>query len=236
MSISGISSANMALSQLSQNCGNRTSSASSGTEVESNRPPAGGKLMEAITQALSQLGVSTTASTDETSGESNTTQDAAQSLGDFMQQLFAALRGQNEVTGSTDSSQSQEDTTYQASNVAETSGQRPPPPPGNRPPGGPGGPGGLEADLSRLIEQLSADDSTTSDSSDGSTTATASSDNSLETTLQQSFQNLLATLGKSGTSTSSSSDNQASLTTFLQALSQNLQGSSATGNVINTQA
>jgi hypothetical protein len=87
-----------------------------------------------------------------------------------------------------------------------------------------GGPGNIEADLQSLIQQLSSPSS-----SSGSGTATAASTGSSALSdLEQSFQNLLNTLGVSG--------GDASLNRFLQALQSNLQGVSPPGNLVNTTA
>jgi hypothetical protein len=71
----------------------------------------------------------------------------------------------------------------------------------------------MEARLQSLIQQISSGLST----SGGSQTA-----------LEQSFRNLLSSLGESG--------GKATMGTFLQALSQALQGAGASGNVVNTLA
>lgn len=95
----------------------------------------------------------------------------------------------------------------------------PPPPPGGA--GGPGGPGGgpggagggLQADLQSLIQSLASDDSSTT------------------TDLEQAFSTLVSALGLDASSGTSDK-----LSEFLQALSTNLQGASASGNLINTTA
>lgn len=70
--------------------------------------------------------------------------------------------------------------------------------------------GGIQAGLQNLIQALSSPGASSNSSS----------------ALQQSFQNLLNANGASG--------NQATLAGFLQTLSQNLQASSLSGNVVNT--
>ncbi|GBL44687.1 hypothetical protein SFMTTN_0488 [Sulfuriferula multivorans] len=84
----------------------------------------------------------------------------------------------------------------------------------------------MESGLQNLIQQISSSSSTASatDATTASTTATDSTSSSL----QQSFQNLLAADGAAGSN--------ASLTGFLQALSQNPQGATSSGNVVSTQA
>lgn len=75
-----------------------------------------------------------------------------------------------------------------------------------------GGIGKMESNLQSLIQQLSSSNSSGSSSTDAA--------------LQQSFQNLLNTQG--------SSTNQTTLASFLQTLSQNLQGAGMIGNNVNT--
>ncbi len=72
-----------------------------------------------------------------------------------------------------------------------------------------GGIGKMEANLQSLIQQLSS----------------GASASPVDASLQQSFQNLAGAQGS----------NQASLTSFLQSLSQNLQGVGMTGNIVNSQ-
>lgn len=72
------------------------------------------------------------------------------------------------------------------------------------------GNGGMSAGLQGLIQQLSS----------------SGAPNSADAALQQSFQNLLGAQGNG---------NQTSLASFLQALSQNLQGAGTAGSVVNTQ-
>lgn len=95
-------------------------------------------------------------------------------------------------------------------------GPPPGPPPGGArdgPGGGPGGGGNIQSDLKSLIESLTADDS--SDTSE----------------LESAFSNLVNALGLDEASGTSEK-----LTEFLKALSTNLQGASASGNLINTTA
>ena len=73
------------------------------------------------------------------------------------------------------------------------------------------GQGGIEGRLQGLIQQLSSP---------------TSKSNSTDIALQQNFQNLLSAQGASGS--------QASLSSFLQTLSQNLQGTNSVGGMINT--
>ena len=98
----------------------------------------------------------------------------------------------------------------------------------------------MQSALQSLIQQV--DSSSSASATSSTATAGSSSGNSSTTatttaaqpagssvaTLQQDFQNLLASVG--GTSS------QATLGGFLQSLSQNLQGVGMTGNVVNAQA
>ncbi len=96
----------------------------------------------------------------------------------------------------------------------EKGAEGPPPelPPGGAG-GGPGGGGNIQSDLKSLIESLTADDS--SDTSQ----------------LESAFSSLVNALGLDEASGTSEK-----LTEFLKALSVNLQGASASGNLINTTA
>lgn len=77
--------------------------------------------------------------------------------------------------------------------------------------GGVAGASGIQSGLQDLIQQLSSSNASSS---------------SADTALQQSFQNLLSANGASG--------NQATLGSFLQTLSQNLQMANPSGNIVNT--
>jgi hypothetical protein len=79
--------------------------------------------------------------------------------------------------------------------------------------------GRLETGLQKLVNELA--DGGSSEDATNSTNTTLSQ-------LQQDFQNLLYSLGQSGSNPT--------LQGFLQALSQNLQGSSSVGSVVSTQA
>jgi hypothetical protein len=167
----------------------------------------GGLLASAIKQALSQIG----ATGSSTSAAAGTT-DPQQALGLFIQNLFAALGAQAgqaaAAQGGKDSDGDNDGSS--ASSVSAPSGS------GHHHHGG--GKGGLEAKLQSLVQQLST--SSTSPARDGSTVSPLSA-------LQQSFQSLLGSLGASG--------DPATLRGFLQTLSQDLQGVSPTGNMIDQQ-
>lgn len=178
----------------------------------------GGRFASAIGQALSQLGVSSGSSSTASDPTSNAaTQDPQQALAAFMQNLFASLQSQGggqttAANGGTDSD-GDRDGSGAASAVSGVSG--------SRHHGGHHG-GGLskiENGLQNLMQQISS-------SSASATDSTAS--DSASSPLQQSFQNLLAADGASGSNVT--------LTSFLQTLAQNLQGATPTGNVVSTQA
>lgn len=245
-------------------------------------------FLQAIEQALSQIGIdgsgsssqtSTSASSSDTSSDStDTTGDTQAAVQSFLQTLLAALQqagtapppppdGTDGNSGSTvDAGFTQDQLTSMASQLgatdssgaqflsnlaanfdtADTNGD------GKIDPqeaqafaqssgaagasGTPhfhhGGKSHLEADINSLLQQLSASDSstdsTTDSSTDSDTSASSGSDGSTVAQLQQSFQNLLSTLG--------ASNDQASLGSFLQALENNLQGATPTGNIVSTKA
>jgi len=85
--------------------------------------------------------------------------------------------------------------------------------------------GKIEGGLQNLIQQLSSSSSADTSGSSTAGSGSSSSNSSLDA-LQQSFDNLLSADGKSGSG--------ATLENFLQTLSQNMQGSLPTGNVIAT--
>jgi hypothetical protein len=78
----------------------------------------------------------------------------------------------------------------------------------------------MESKLQGLIQQLA--------SSSSSASGTGTPNNSALATLQQDFQNLMSAQGASGS--------QATLGSFLQALSQNMQSTNPAGNIVSTQA
>ncbi|OIQ68855.1 hypothetical protein GALL_495450 [mine drainage metagenome] len=125
-----------------------------------------------------------------------------------MHDLFAAMQGQGAASAAaaTDSDGDAGTTAAIGAASAGVSGQ-------HHHHGG--GAGGIEAKLQNLIAQLSSPGA-------ASGTGTASSSPAIST-LQQDFQNLLASSGSSG--------NQTSLASFLQSMSQNLQDSNPGLNV-----
>jgi len=206
------------------------------TSVGSTSPSGktGNNFVQAITSALSQLGVSptssgkdsdddtgsgsttkagSTTSTSGTTGTSSTSssQTPDQALQAFVQTLLAAI--QSQVSGS----------------GASSSGS------GHHHHGG--GIGKVESGIQSLIDQLSAASSTGgstgSSPTSGTTAASTGSDstttgNSALSALQSSFNNLLSVDGLSGSSST--------LSGFLKNLESNLQGSGTSGNVVHTKA
>jgi hypothetical protein len=181
----------------------------------------GGKFASAINQALSQFGISSAAAST-TTGASSTasTQDPQQALTSFMQNLFAALHGgtqstaanTNQAAGRSDSDGDNDGSSTSAVSGATGNGH-------HHHHGG--GVSKLEGDLQNLIQQLS---SSSGQSASGSSTSGSTSSNSALDALQQSFNSLLSANGVSG--------GNASLSSFLQSLSQDLQGAPPTGNVV----
>lgn len=184
----------------------------------------GGRFAAAIGKALAQFGISpdsvdstgsASASADSTTVQNSTSggtnasnnTDPKQALANFVQNLFAVLQSQNN---------SQSGTGSDGSAANSTQGSRP----------HHGGLSKLEGDLQRIIQQLSTSATSSTDTTDTSTTSTSTTDlsNTNLDALQQSFNQLLAADGKSGSGTS--------LEDFLQSFAQNLQGATATGNVV----
>jgi hypothetical protein len=177
-------------------------------------PPAGapnGDLIAAILSSLASLGATgsstasatsgtgSTASTSSTSGAASST-DVPADFQSFVHSLLAALKSQS---GGDSAQHTASDGTTSTGSVTNSQG------------GNPGS--GLASDVDSLIQSLnntSADSSTTTSSADS--------------TLQTSFNKLVADLG--------GSSGAASLTSFLQSFSANIQSASALGNLVNAQA
>ncbi len=190
-------------------------------------PGGGGKFASAISQALSQLSVSVGAgsASGASAASASPTQDSQQALATFILNLFAALQaqgGQNAPPSSSAAAATGAKNSEGVNGVANASGQ------GHH---HRGGMSKLEGGLQNLIQQLSSSSGSSAGAATSTSTATATSasastsSSSTLDALQQSFNNLLAASGS-----------QATLASFLQSLSQNLQGAPATGNVISTQA
>lgn len=180
-------------------------------------PPLGGDFLNAIFQALTQIGAgestdTTTSSTADSSSSSSSStassSDIAQALGSFMQNLMGALHDQSSSTasGSGTETDSEDDGSGNTSGTRSAGHHRP----------------NIENDLQSLIQKLQGSSSTSS-------TSTTAADFT-QSELEQSFQNLLSALG------GGSSSSEATLTNFLQAFADNMSGSSTSGSVISTQA
>ncbi|SNS83016.1 hypothetical protein SAMN06265795_10790 [Noviherbaspirillum humi] len=226
MTVDGLSSSIAALYQTSRASGTSQAGSSAGMqEMDGNRPPPppGGGLGNAIMQALSSLGINvgsgaddaTSASSagDSTTGTTSTdgSQSVSTSLGSFMQSLMQALHAQGASESQDAAAQPQE--SESSDGAVRGHGHHH------------GGPDKMQADLQSLIQKLS---SASTSSSDG----TSSTDGDAATTeLEQSFQSLASALGASNASGSS-----ATLKDFLQALQNNMQDFSRSGNLVNTSA
>lgn len=170
-------------------------------------------FLDAISSALSSIGVTVADGESEASGDAaaSGTADAGQALGAFLHQLMGSLRAQSGAGNSGEEGEGGE-------------------PPAGPPPGGGGrGPGNIESDLQSLLSKL------TSSGSD----STASSDSNVSE-LQSSFSSLLSALG--GSSNGNNSGSADKLASFLQALSGSLGSASAggslssSGNLVDTRA
>jgi hypothetical protein len=188
---------------------------------------AGGNLASAISQTLSQIGVSaaTASSSADSSGSgtsgTSTSQSPAQALAAFTQNLFAALQSQSGTQTAASASSS--------NTAAGSSGSTAPvQASGHGHHHHHGGGSSNVASSSQNAAQQSEQLSSPSDQSASSSSASGSDSSTAETgdALQQSFSNLLAANGLSGSS--------ATLSGFLQSLSQNIQGASVVGNIVNT--
>jgi hypothetical protein len=183
MMTNGIASGNNWFSQLNQlNGTNQANNAGNGVARSDNdadggaAPAAGGKLFQAIGAALSQIGVGGSQASS-TGGNAATSQDPAQALASFMQDLMAALQSQHGAQGG-DSDGDNDG----SGSVRHAGGHRP----------------NIQADLQSLIQQLSEAGASTLTANTGA----ASSSNDTLASLQQSFQNLVNSFGGSGSSAS----------------------------------
>lgn len=179
-------------------------------------------LLGAIANALQDLGANmlsnaestqdtSAAGATDTSASDNSGANAAQALGEFLQNLMAALQKEG--------------------GAGRPQASRPPPPPI-----GGGNGGGIAKDLQKLIAELSgqtfAEDTSSTASSNGSTSSTGETsitkDNAVA--LSNSFSELLNTLGVD------SNDSQQTLQHFLQNILTQVRENGRQGNFINTSA
>ena len=146
-----------------------TTSASSATATSSAVSAAqdGSSFINAIASALSDMGVTTSASSDSSNASTNAGAAPAKALGDFLHTLMEALHSQGGD---------------QQDGTAGPQGAGGPPPP---PPFGGAKGGGIESDLQSLISSLES----------SSTDSTTDSTSSASTDLAASFKNLLGALG-----------------------------------------
>lgn len=232
MSISSISSSLYSLTQASQvGSASRASADGQAQQVQGGPPPrphGGGGLGKAVIQSLADtLGIDTSSSSgaSATDGSTSTTDStlgttdvasAQQALGSFMQSLMSALHAQG--AGASASS---------GTNGGDPDGD------GDGPRGprmGQGGPGRMESDLQSLIQKLASSSTGTSTSSDSTTASDSTSNDSGTSTLQDSFKNLLSSLGVS------TDDSNDKLNSFLQSLQNKMADVHPSGNAVNTTA
>jgi hypothetical protein len=201
--------------------------------------PAGG-LFDALMQALTQSGAltSTTAATS-AAGTATTTSDAKatsaigagatsaagtpstsasgtetpqQAMQAFIQKLVSALQSQGSATAAAAGTSATSPVATTASTATSAAS----------------GGGQMKTALHDLIDEVDNAGSSTAGSATGAaSTAGASSSSSALASLQQSFQNLVSTMG--GTP-------NASLSGFLTNFASDLSGMNAVGNLVNTQA
>jgi hypothetical protein len=207
--------------------------------------PAGG-LFDALMQALTQSGAltSTTGATS-AAGTSTTTTDAKatsavgagatsaagtastsasgtetpqQAMQAFIQNLVSTLQSQGAAAGSTTSASA---TTTAAATTSTTA------PVGHHGHGGHAG--HMSTALQDLIDEVDSSQPATAGATAGAagTSAAASTGSSALASLQQSFQNLVSSMGGSP---------NASLSGFLTNFKSDLSGMNAVGNLVNTQA
>lgn len=224
MSISSISTTNLSITStqltgISQVVGNDPDGGGSNDTTRVGGAEGGGRLAQAITQALAQLQTSSDATGTDTSSnpDSASTQNMQQALGAFMHNLFAVLHAQGGAPAqSGNNTDKVSDAENNASGPVQGEGGRH---------HHHGGAGKLESGLQNLIQQLSS--ASGQASGDAGNPGAGSSNPALDS-LQQSFNNLLAADGAASGS--------ASLGSFLQSLEQRVPSAPSNGNAINTTA
>lgn len=166
MSISSIGGCSAATqSQSTQYRSTTSASSANPTSSAASAAQDGSSFINAIASALSDMGVTTSASSDSSNASTDAGADPAKALGDFLHTLMEALHSQGG---------DQQDGTA----GPQGAGGPPPPPPS-------GGGGGIESDLQSLISSLES--SSTDSTTDGASSAS--------TDLAASFKNLLGALG-----------------------------------------
>ncbi len=179
-----------------------------------------GGFASAIDQALSELGVSSAGSkpTNSSTTDPSSNQDPQQALASFMQNLLSALHG----SASSQSGIGKNVDDDNETSIKSTGGVSH----GGRHSHGMGA-SKVEQNLQSLIQQLNTSNASNSNST-STTSGTLQPSANSSGVLQQSFSDLLNANGIAG--------NHSSLSNFLQTLSKDLQGATASGNIISTNA
>ncbi|ASU38604.1 hypothetical protein hmeg3_10050 [Herbaspirillum sp. meg3] len=233
MSISSVSGSNLfSLADLGGITGIDQTSATVGFSDFPPPPPRhGGSFMDAIKEVLAALDADTSVATSSTvtttsSDDVTSTKNVDAALNSFLQNLLIALHSESAPNSSTDSSTDTGSTTSASAVAAATASSAAA---ANRPPPPPPADGRLEADLTKLVQSLSASESSTSSTDTATSTSDSSSSGSAATNtdLESSFANLLSALGDSGGT---------SLSSFLQSITTKLHATPSSGNIINTTA
>jgi hypothetical protein len=199
------------LSQLSQ-AGNMNTMTAIGKGGGAKMPPPpaggppGGPMLDALTQALSQLGLGNRSNASTTgmvtavdsSSATEATSNPTQALTSFMQSLMAALHAQSGQDAGADSAGA----SNRSGTASGTQGT------GYRP--------DIGADMQSLIQDLASTGA-------GSATSGNAADSSL-TKLQESFQTLVSASG--------GSNSKVTLSGFLQNFASNMSGASSSGNFV----
>jgi hypothetical protein len=228
-----------------------------GAPSNAQSPPAGGlfdALMQALTQsgaltsttaatsaagtaatstdakATSAIGAGATSAMDTTSTSTSGAETPQQAMQAFIQNLVSALQSQGAAT--TSAGNTAPGTTATTANTAAPSSTDPTSGgsavSGARGHHGHGGHGHMSAALQDLIDEVDDTSSATAATTTGTAaSAAAGTPSSAVSSLQQSFQNLVSTMGGSA---------NASLSGFLTNFANDLSGMNAVGNLVNTQA
>jgi hypothetical protein len=189
-------------------------------------------------KATSAIGAGATSASDTASTSASGTETPQQAMQAFIQNLVSTLQSQGQTTATaagtssttaaaatataSTTATSSTDPTSSSSTVSGTHGHR-----------GHGGHGGhMSTALQDLIDQVDSAQSSTAGATAGATTSTSAlagttTSSSALASLQQSFENLVSTMGGSS---------NASLSGFLTNFASDLSGMNAVGNLVNTQA
>jgi hypothetical protein len=187
-------------------------------------------------KATSAIGAGATSASDTASTSASGTETPQQAMQAFIQNLVSTLQSQGQTTATaagtssttaatataSTTATSSTDPTSSSSTVSGTHGHR-----------GHGGHGGhMSTALQDLIDAVDSAQSSTAGATAGATTSTSAvagttTSSSALASLQQSFENLVSTMGGSS---------NASLSGFLTNFASDLSGMNAVGNLVNTQA